>query len=712
MSASTWIVRASSLIALLTLAACGGGGGGSGGGGTGGGGSGGGSAVPPTISAQPAAATVADGASASFSTVAAGNAPLVYQWRRNDTDLVDGTGVSGATSAALTLTAPYAFNASQISVRVSNAAGNVVSNNALLTVTPIAPTITTQPQSASVVLGAPATFSALISGGTAPVTYQWKRDGVAVADATSASYTVAATALTDDNAALVLDVINPAGTLSSAAATLKVLVAPSITKQPANLSVTVGAPATFSVELTDGTPPVLFQWKRNGTSIIGAVDRSYTIPATEMADNGATFAVDIVSPAGPLSSVPATLTVTAAGPGINLNVNTTDDRIDDDTSDGVCHTSANTCSLRAAIMQANRLTGPLVRINVPAGVYTLTRPPTGTDDESSGNLNISPLFFGAAAIVISGAGASSTIIDANQMDNVIHIAQLRIVTLSGITVRDGKPLPLPDGKGGGIYNLGHVTVTDCVIEGNQADNFGGGIYSSGTLKVIRSTIRFNTARYGGGLDLDGPATVRDSTVHGNHADEDGGGIRNNALSMYVVNSTVSQNTADTNGGGIVNAATVALYNTTVTDNDADHDRDENGGIGGGVFNVPGSRFIVGNSLIARNTLVDSPRYNDCNGTFELYGKNLFGDFECTHTGIGELDLISVDSGMDTMLRDNGGPTLTLALPPGSTAIDSTITTVGCIDEKGDQLTTDQRGAPRVAGAKCDIGAYEFGAVVP
>src|SRR4051794_40568014 len=104
MSASTWIVRASSLIALLTLAACGGGGGGSGGGGTGGGGSGGGSAVPPTISAQPAAATVADGASASFSTVAAGNAPLVYQWRRNDTDLVDGTGVSGATSAALTLT--------------------------------------------------------------------------------------------------------------------------------------------------------------------------------------------------------------------------------------------------------------------------------------------------------------------------------------------------------------------------------------------------------------------------------------------------------------------------------------------------------------------------------------------------------------------------------------------------------------------------------
>jgi hypothetical protein len=216
MSAATRIVRASSLIALLTLAACGGGGGSSSSSSS----SGGGSSVPPTISAQPAAATVADGASASFSTVATGNAPLAYQWRRNGVDLLDAVGIAGATSAALTLTAPYAFNASQISVRVSNAAGNVVSNSALLTVTPIAPTIATQPADVSVTVGASATFAVTVTSGTAPVTYQWKRNGVEIVGATSSSYTVATISISDNAAIFSVDVINPAGTLSSATATL------------------------------------------------------------------------------------------------------------------------------------------------------------------------------------------------------------------------------------------------------------------------------------------------------------------------------------------------------------------------------------------------------------------------------------------------------------------------------------------------------------
>jgi hypothetical protein len=241
-----------------------------------------------------------------------------------------------------------------------------------------------------VVLGAPATFSALVSGGTAPVTYQWKRNGAAIAGATSASYATPATTMADNDATLVLDIINPAGTLSSAAARLQVVVAPTITRQPANLSVTAGAPATFSVEINGGTPPIGFQWKRNGAAIIGAFATSYTIPATQITDDSAMFGVDIISAAGPLTSVSAVLTVTAPAPGLNLNVNTIDDLLDDDTSDGVCHTSADTCSLRAAIMQANRLTVPLVRINVPAGIYALTRPVTGSDDETSGNLNGRP----------------------------------------------------------------------------------------------------------------------------------------------------------------------------------------------------------------------------------------------------------------------------------------------------------------------------------
>lgn len=68
--------------------------------------------------------------------------------------------------------------------------------------------------------------------------------------------------------------------------------------------------------------------------------------------------------------------------------------------------------------------------------------------------------------------------------------------------------------------------------------------------------------------------------------------------------------------------------------------------------------------------------------------------------------------MDTTLRDNGGPTVTLALLAGSAAIDTTNEATTCIDQNADPITTDQRGAPRVEGARCDVGAYESGAIVP
>src|SRR3954465_459933 len=66
----------------------------------------------------------------------------------------------------------------------------------------------------------------------------------------------------------------------------------------------------------------------------------------------------------------------AAGAEFNVTVDTADDRIDDNTNDGVCHTTVNTCSLRAAIMQANHTAVAVAHINVPAGTYQLTRAPT------------------------------------------------------------------------------------------------------------------------------------------------------------------------------------------------------------------------------------------------------------------------------------------------------------------------------------------------
>ena len=411
--------------------------------------------------------------------------------------------------------------------------------------------------------------------------------------------------------------------------------------------------------------------------------------------------------------VPRTL---ASPSAVTFTVDSTLDLIDDNTADGVC--TPGSCSLRAAIMQANHLSGPgMTTIIVPAGTYTLTRPKSGANGEDNGDLNLTAPLNPDQSIVINGAGAASTIIDANQIDGVMSIAANRTASISGLTIRHGYRL---SDVGGGILNKGKLTITDCAIEGNRTDYDGGGIASGGpenpaTLDVVRCTIRSNVASgFGGGLGMAGPTTIRDSTIYNNAANF-GGGIFN-VYRLYVVNSTISQNTADTDGGGIFNYfmlaedATVALYNTSVIGNDADHDHDQTGGIGGGVYNYAGfgSRFIVVNSLIAGNTIMNTPIYDDCNGTLEVYGWNLFGEVTgCTFSGNGTASRGFISLNTIGPLQDNGGPTWTQALLAGSEAIDTTLDVLGCVDETGAQLTTDQRGASRPVGARCDVGAFEY-----
>jgi len=95
-------------------------------------------------------------------------------------------------------------------------------------------------------------------------------------------------------------------------------------------------------------------------------------------------------------------------------VTTTADLLDNDLSDGLCSTSANTCSLRAAIMQANHLTVSLTRIELPAGTYVLVRSPIGANGEESGDLNQPAPLASGQSIFIGGAGAATTIIDGSQ----------------------------------------------------------------------------------------------------------------------------------------------------------------------------------------------------------------------------------------------------------------------------------------------------------
>jgi large repetitive protein len=419
-------------------------------------------------------------------------------------------------------------------------------------------------------------------------------------------------------------------------------------------------------------------------------------------------------------------------------VNSTADLIDDNTDDAVCHTSANTCTLRAAIMQANHLTtGAPTSIFLPAGFYAITRPINGVNGEDNGDFNLTQPNTGNQFIAVFGAGAASTVIDANQIDGVFNIDPGRSAGFADLRIRNGRRQG--GGSGGGIRNRGSLVIQDCVVEdnftatggggiynesllniirstisGNVASLNGGGIYSSGTLGVFDSTISGNLARQnfgqGGGLYLSGPATIKRSGVFANGANNGGGILTLDQLTL--VSSTVSSNRADRDGGGLFNFGTSYLYSSTLVGNDADFDGLD-GGTGGGILAdaTAGHRLVAVNSLLASNTTHGSPNYSDCSGTLEAYGFNRLGDLSgCVFAGNGNAAIGLVTRATVGPLGDNGGPTLTNALLAGSQAIDSS-TSQGCVDETGALLDTDQRGAFRVAGLRCDVGAYEYGAVI-
>jgi hypothetical protein len=313
-----------------------------------------------------------------------------------------------------------------------------------------------------------------------------------------------------------------------------------------------------------------------------------------------------------------------------------------------------------------------------------------------------------ASIVIRGAGAGISIIDANHLDGVVRVERGRQARIESVTIRNGRRL---GDSGGGIQNSGALYLVDSELEDSFATIDGGGIFSDGVLVIERSTISSNSAgRHGGGIGAQNTTYLRDSTVYGNAAGGDGGGIFSGGR-LDVVNGTISYNSAGTDGGGVSSGDAAYLYSSTVIGNDADHDRDEDGGIGGGIHAHTGSLFGLVNALVADNTLRDAPIYNDCSGVFNSSGRNLFhtltGDGGgCTFIGpVGG----SVSTASLGALRDNGGPTLTHALASGNEAIDAAIG--GCIDGSGGTLATDQRGAARIVGPRCDVGAFEAGASI-
>jgi len=256
-----------------------------------------------TIISQPADVTVFEGQDAVFQGEAQGTAPIEYIWYVLRSSITDQT--VPALVGRVKITASLADNGIQYYFRAINPCGFAVSSGATLTVLPASPRIGTPPTDTSVNEGMKAIFS-VVATGLPPLTYQWKRNGVAIAVAADApTYTSDPTsAAADDAAEFSVVVTNARGSIESAPARLTVLAAPAIVRGPMSQTVDLGQPATFDV-VAAGAAPLKYQWLRNGADIAGATAASYSLASAALTDHGAKFSVRVsnaVLPAGVVSS--------------------------------------------------------------------------------------------------------------------------------------------------------------------------------------------------------------------------------------------------------------------------------------------------------------------------------------------------------------------------------------------------------------------------
>jgi hypothetical protein len=368
----------------------------------------------------------------------------------------------------------------------------------------------------------------------------------------------------------------------------------------------------------------------------------------------------------------------------------------------VCVTAADTCTLRAAVQEAD-LDGGTNTIILPRGHYRLTIPPSteagfaGPSNASAGDLAIPD-----GTLSIIGAGARETTVDGNHLDRVFAIAAPASVSISGMTITGGDSTGGGTSKeidmGGGVYNTGTLTLNRVAVIGNHADG-GGGVFSvpGSYITISNSLIAHNTAYEAGGIRFDGGGELINSTVidnalmplpNANYAQDPklavaladelsgyGGGIDfRGGNNLDIINSTITDNHAIKGGGGLNSAQGYAAATSQTSIGIA----------------------LLLNTIVADNT--STAGGGNCNvedNVIQSEGHNLASDNSCFLTAIGDLPSHNPLLGP---LADNGGPTDTQALLPGSPAIGAGATQ-GCPQY-------DQRGAARPQG-RCDIGAYQY-----
>lgn len=239
---------------------------------------------------------VCDGDAVTLSVTAVGDAPLSYQWRK------DGVDIPGAVTDALVIDPASSADTGFYDVAVTNPCG--VSNSDPIDVV-VGLRITQQPLDRDGCLNADIRFSVRAQGAQ-PLTYQWRKDGVAISGRTGRDLDLFDVTLADAGA-YDAEVTNVCGTFVSAAGTLTIVEPIVITRQPGDRERCIGTSVTFSVGF-DGGPATEIQWRHNDVAIPGANEISYTDPNVTLVDEGA-YTVSLSNICGPATSTGANLTV-------------------------------------------------------------------------------------------------------------------------------------------------------------------------------------------------------------------------------------------------------------------------------------------------------------------------------------------------------------------------------------------------------------------
>ncbi len=277
--------------------------------------------TPPSFTTQPLSIAVRAGQTASFTAAARGFGTPRLQWYTRAREGDTWTLLAGATAGTWTTpTTTLADNGRQFKVVATNGVGQQESLTATLTVNvnELAPIITAQPATLRVVSGSDAVF-AVVATGTGALSYQWRRNGVALVGANGSILRLAAAGHAEAGAYSV-DVANSEGSVPSLSAELIVAdtvvepTAPTIVTQPASAQVGVGNTATFAAGVA-GTGPFTYQWRKGSAPVAGATLAYLTIPAVVAADAG-TYSVVVSNAAGQATSAGALLTVLAPAPAV------------------------------------------------------------------------------------------------------------------------------------------------------------------------------------------------------------------------------------------------------------------------------------------------------------------------------------------------------------------------------------------------------------